>query len=279
MVETHASIRIRTMPTPCTLSLNLPIDTDTAIARWAAALPAPSYLVTATNIAGVEVWRRWWPADLLRVAAGWLRATAEEGAAIGARPWLTTHVLVRGLRPAGYARLAEHHRIAAAIEPATGLIEAWITIAEAPVDVLVAARTAAVLAARYGGDLLRANAGATGHLPGLPNVVAAPSTDSAPTTRLLIAGGPVVDATAAAIMQEQARMLGRPAIWQGRTSMARPERSRPAMRTRRTQPTGHRVPSPICAWPPAFLRRGHDASTGQRAGRSSVAIGGRETHL
>ncbi|MGK7871538.1 hypothetical protein [Falsiroseomonas sp. E2-1-a20] len=178
------------------------------IARWTAALPASIYLVTATNIAGIEIWRRWWTAPFVADAACWLDAQASSDDLISARPWSTAHILLRGLRPEGYAHLAAEHRVAAAVADGAGLIEVWITLADRPVGARVAARVAAELAARSGGDLLTTDARSVGHLPGLPHAASADGPGGAPAFTRLLAASRGPDPRAAAIAIEATAALG-----------------------------------------------------------------------
>jgi hypothetical protein len=189
-------------------ALARPREQRNDIARWTSALPAPTYLVAATDIAGAELWRRWWPAELLSEAHDWLHGQTTRGTLVTARPWTTAHALVRGLRPEDYARLAAEHRVAAGVTDGAGFVEAWITLSDKPLDARVAARAAAVLAARHGGDLLGADARSLGVLPGLRGSAAADNAGAPPNAARLLTASPGIDAAAAAILADAAAALG-----------------------------------------------------------------------
>jgi hypothetical protein len=200
------------------------------IARFASALRASAHHVTATNPLGQRLWERWWPITVLIEASDWLSLEAKGGRTITMRPWCTSRLLVRGLRPTAYARLAAEHRVAAAVEVG-GTIEAWISLGDRSVDARVAARTSAILAARYAGDLLSAGACARGHLPLIPLPGAAGTPESSVVPTLLTATAQTCPA-AAAIAVDAAAAIGCDVLWTPKPAPRpgaghRPERTQP----------------------------------------------------
>jgi hypothetical protein len=182
--------------------------TRDAVDRWARALPAASYAITAVPAdpgAGTPPHRRCWSLDQLLRAVPWLRRLNSVGHHIVGRPVDPRHILIDDLHPDALTVLRRHHRPAAVIASSPGSLQAWVTAAEGAIEPALADVAAKFLAHRFGGDLCAARASQAGRLPGFTNRKTrhlSRETGLYPYALLICAEGPIVDPGGAALLQE-----------------------------------------------------------------------------
>lgn len=184
--------------------------TREAVLRWAAALPADRYLVSAipTDTRGPPH-RRLLTLEELGRALGWLRWLNGNGHHIVGRPWAARHVLVDDLAPAAVEALLRRHTPSAVVESSPGSLQAWLTLADAPVAPAIAGAAARLLAGRLGGDRGAAGPVQPGRIPGFTNRKArhrVAATGLYPFALLHRADGPRVDGAGADILAEAAAL-------------------------------------------------------------------------
>lgn len=146
--------------------------TQTALRRWAEALPSATYCITlvpaaAEGTLGPE--KRRFGLAQLTAAAGWLRQRNAAGCHVFGRPDDGRQVLVDDLGEEALEALRAAHRVAAAVRTSPGSHQAWITVSEQPVPEPMLTAAARLLARRFGGDPGAADAHHLGRLPGLCN--------------------------------------------------------------------------------------------------------------
>lgn len=182
--------------------------TRTAVLRWAAALPADRYLITAipAGADGPNHRRLLGPAELEH-AIPWLRWLNSGGHHVVGRPWDPRHVLLDDLSEVAVEAVTGRHRPAAIVESSPRNFQVWLTLAEGTVLPAVASAAARFLAARYGGDRGAASASQPGRLPGLTNRKPRHLTANGlyPFALLRHAEGPQVDPAGAEILLEATR--------------------------------------------------------------------------
>jgi hypothetical protein len=141
-----------------------------AVHRWCTALPADRYLIAAIPADGRgPIHRRLLPPGELDRALGWLRWLNTNGHHVFCRPWATRHLLVDDLRADVAAMLMDQNRAAAIVATSPGSLQAWLTLADGPLDPAVAGAAARLLAERLGGDRGAANPVQLGRMPSTTN--------------------------------------------------------------------------------------------------------------
>jgi hypothetical protein len=189
--------------------------TRASVLRWAHALPAPHYAITAipTELTGGAVThRRCWTADELDRSIAWLRWLNSTGHHIVGRPIDPRHVLVDDLHPDALTALCRHHTPAAVVSSSPCNLQAWLTISDAPIEPVLADAVAKILARRYGGDLCAARASQPGRIVAFTNRKPQhrQPTGLFPYALLLRANGPVIDPGGTALLRKAQTMLGKP---------------------------------------------------------------------
>ncbi|MFC7738240.1 DNA-primase RepB domain-containing protein [Roseomonas sp. GCM10028921] len=200
----------------------MPLTTDTArrggdrtleaLQRWARALPAPHYAVTAVPAdapPGSPTHRRLWDPSQLMRAVPWLRRLNARGFHIVGRPVAARHILVDDITPDALEALCREHRPAAVVRSSPGSLQAWLTVSETPVEPSLADAVAKCLARRYGGDLCAARASQPGRLPGFTNRKRKHQAPGGlyPYALLVRAERPVVDPGGAALLKEAGALV------------------------------------------------------------------------
>jgi hypothetical protein len=187
--------------------------TRESVLRWAHALPAPRYAITAIpadQTAGAATHRRCWNITELEGAIPWLRRLNVTGHHIVGRPVDPRHVLVDDLHPDALTALCRHHRPAAVVSSSPGSIQAWLTLSATPMAPALADAAAKILAARYGGDRCAARASQPGRIVSFTNRKPkhrSAATGLFPHALLLRVNGPVVDPGGAEVLQEAREVL------------------------------------------------------------------------
>ncbi|MBP0447733.1 hypothetical protein J8J14_23560, partial [Roseomonas sp. SSH11] len=146
--------------------------TREAVLRWAAALPAARYLITAVPAApeaGTVTHKRFLAYEELEPALPWLAQLNAKHFHVVGRPWDTRHILVDDVPLASFDALVRWCTPAAVVESSPGSLQAWVTVAEEPVEPVLADALAKRLATRFGGDRFAARASQAGRVPGFTN--------------------------------------------------------------------------------------------------------------
>ncbi|HEY8614395.1 MAG TPA: DNA-primase RepB domain-containing protein [Roseomonas sp.] len=186
-----------------------------SVLRWALALPAARYAITAIPAeptAGAVTHRRCWNIDEFERAIPWLRRLNANGHHVVGRPVDPRYVLVDDLHPDALTALCRQHRPAAVVSSSPGSIQAWLTLSDTPSEPALADVAAKILARRYGGDLCAARASQPGRIVSFTNRKAKhqfPATGLFPYALLLHADGPILDPGGAALLQEARAMLAK----------------------------------------------------------------------
>jgi hypothetical protein len=208
--------------------------TRAAVLRWAHALQAARYAITAIPAeptAGAVTHRRCWSIEDLDSAIPWLRRLNVSGHHIVGRPVDPRHILVDDLNPDALAALCRHHRPAAVVSSSPGSIQVWLTVSKASIEPALADAAAKILAARFGGDLGAARASQPGRVVSFTNRKTkhrSSSTGLFPYAVLLRADGPILDPGGAGLLQEARAVLNK-----ATEPPAEPARSaRPTLRQR-----------------------------------------------
>ncbi|WP_159349539.1 DNA-primase RepB domain-containing protein [Roseomonas harenae] len=189
--------------------------TRSSVLRWAAALPAAQYAITAIpadRSVGTATHRRCWNLQELEGALSWLRRLNSTGHHIVGRPIDPRHVLVDDLHPDALTALCRHHRPAAVVSSSPGSLQAWLTLSDTPIVPALADAAAKILAARYGGDLCAARASQPGRIAGFTNRKPkhqAGGTGLFPYALLLRDDGPIIDPGGAALLREAREALAK----------------------------------------------------------------------
>ncbi|MFC7739297.1 DNA-primase RepB domain-containing protein [Roseomonas sp. GCM10028921] len=181
--------------------------TRDAVLGWARALPAERYLITAVPAgpeAGSVAHKRFLTVADLERALPWLAHLNSAGHHIVGRPWATQHVLVDDLTASSLDGLARWCPPAAVVESSPGSLQAWITIADEPVEPAHADAVARHLATRFGGDRFAARASQSGRVPGYTcrKKKRFNPQRGYPFALLRSARGPFVEPAAAALLEE-----------------------------------------------------------------------------
>ncbi|WP_424139000.1 DNA-primase RepB domain-containing protein [Roseomonas chloroacetimidivorans] len=181
--------------------------TRESIIRWAQALPAAQYAITAVPAelsSGTSPHRRVWDIGELERAVPWLRRLNANGHHILGRPIDPRHVLIDDLHRDAVTALSRHHRPAVVVASSPGNLQVWLTISDTPIAPTLADAAAKLLAARYVGDLCAARASQPSRIPGLTNRKPPhqQATGLFPYALLLRADGPVLDPGGPALLSE-----------------------------------------------------------------------------